>query len=65
MVSWSRLTKAQARKRLNEAQRKLLAVYMAQQYATNAGDANRINAITAGDMIAIEKMFRKFQQRLK
>lgn len=57
----ARMTKAQARKRLNEAQRKLLAVYMAQNYAS----ADKPLCITAGDMIAIEKMFRKFQQRLK
>lgn len=57
----ARMTKGQARKRLNEAQRKLLAVYMAEFMGSDRGS----QAITGTDMIAIEKMFRKFHQRLK
>ena len=57
----AKMTKTQAKKRLNEAQAKVKAVYM----ATLPGrDSMRIAAISTQDMAAIEKILDKCMKRL-
>ena len=54
-----RMTKAQAKKRLNEAQAKVKAVYIS---TTAGGLLNQV--ITTQDMSAIEKIINKCLKRL-
>jgi hypothetical protein len=59
------MTKTQARKRINEARAKIMAVWNQQNLAGNAGDATYIRAIQVQDLIAFEKMFDKIMKRLR
>ena len=54
-----RMTKAQAKKRLNEAKAKVKAVYIAQGPLKSAFDA-----VQTADMAAIEKIINKCLKRL-
>jgi hypothetical protein len=55
------MSKAQARKRLMEAQKKIVAVYFSQTYAGNPP----LQAVTIADMAAFEKLFNKCLKRIQ
>jgi len=55
----AKMTKAQARRRLREAQEKFLKVYM-----SKSADIGMV-AVTTSDMMAIEKIVKKCLNRLK
>jgi len=56
-----RMTKAQARKRLNEARAKIMAVYVANNGFGFGADSH---AVSTQDMAAIEKIINKCLKRL-
>jgi len=61
VIDLAKMSKAQARKRLMEAQKKIMAVWASQTYAGNPP----LQCVTVADMAAFEKLFNKCLKRIQ